>query len=190
MPSAAGRTPCSCRRLAHILHAKSLLGEIDQPFAYARDSLVHYGRWMAAHERLYLEGPDELEYPNETWAAQDIRKAEVFATVAHYGAGEERASMLERSRFFFAHSVSGLMEADTRTLTRPVTILLSNGHNIATLQRAEPAIRHDTGAVNHGPRRVFVPQKIEAVRNGLFLSAFAALLIAVLITYIWAQYRG
>ncbi|MQA28877.1 MAG: hypothetical protein GEU82_03425 [Luteitalea sp.] len=174
--------------LGKYLQAKTVLGEIDSHYAYARASLLHYGRWMAVNEYPYLERPDLLEYPNETWAAQDIRKAEIFATVARYTAGGERELMLERSRFFFDRSISTLTAHDTRTLARPIAILLSSGHDIAKLQSADSTIDDGSPAIELRPPAVFVPQKIEAVRNFLLLSAFAALMLVALVSYIVARY--
>ena len=48
--------------------------ERDRMYAWARASLLHYARWMADHEYPYLDKPEILEFPTETWAAQDIRK--------------------------------------------------------------------------------------------------------------------
>jgi hypothetical protein len=49
----------------------------DARWNYARACLLHYARWMAEHEYCYLDKPEVLEFPTETWAAQDIRKSEV-----------------------------------------------------------------------------------------------------------------
>ena len=82
---------------------------------------------MATNERPYLDRPEILEYPTETWAAQDMRKSEVFKYAAKHAAGDERAAFLERSDFFFGYSVTTLRSLPTRTFARPVVILLTNG---------------------------------------------------------------
>src|SRR5262249_31288640 len=64
--------------LGKYLDWKIELGENDAMYAYGRDVLLHFVRWMARHERPYLARPDLLEYPTETWPAQDLRKSEVF----------------------------------------------------------------------------------------------------------------
>ena len=55
-------------------------GELDNVRVRAAESLLHYARWMAVHEYPYLDKPEKLEFPTETWAAQDIRKSDVFFT--------------------------------------------------------------------------------------------------------------
>ena len=65
--------------LGAYLEVKRECAQRDQAYDYARESLLHYARWMAVHEYLYLDLPEILEHPTETWDAQDVRKSEVFA---------------------------------------------------------------------------------------------------------------
>ncbi|HTM05392.1 MAG TPA: hypothetical protein VL173_17910, partial [Vicinamibacterales bacterium] len=81
--------------LAKYLDWKIELGELDGMYAYGRDVLLHFARWMAQHERPYLDHPEMLEFPTETWAAQDVRKSEVFDAAAPHATGEERERFLE-----------------------------------------------------------------------------------------------
>ena len=59
-------------------------GILDTMDEYAQASLLHYARWMAQHEYPYLEKPERLEFSTETWAARDIRKADVFLAAQHH----------------------------------------------------------------------------------------------------------
>ncbi len=83
-------------------------GRIDEDYAYARASLLAFARWMADHERPILDAPDRLEYPTETWAAQDVRKSDVFLFAALHSEGADRARFLERAGFFFHRSLRDL----------------------------------------------------------------------------------
>ncbi len=101
---------------------------VDAPFDYARAALLRYADWMAEHERPYLDHPEQLEYPTETWAAQDIRKAAVFEFAAAYAeAGERRERFLGQARRFFDYAVTTLEAMPTRTLARPIVLLLAYG---------------------------------------------------------------
>jgi hypothetical protein len=160
--------------LGRYLDYKAERGELDAQYAYARASLLHYARWMADHEYPYLEKPDILEYPTETWAAQDMRKSEVFKYAALHATGIERTRFLERSDFFFRYATTTLVELKTRTLARPVVLMLSYGFmhayfqhfpDVCAPQPREP--RHEFGL----PER-FVPQKVRA------LNRFKALVVA------------
>jgi hypothetical protein len=101
---------------------------IDERYSFARDVLLNYARWMSKHERPYLERPEALEFPTETWAAQDIRKAAVFEFAARHASDEsERGRFLERAAFFFDYAVNTLQDASTGRLARPLVLLLAYG---------------------------------------------------------------
>ena len=162
--------------LGRYLDHKADLGQLDFRYAYAQASLLHYSRWMAAHEYPYLDKPEILEYPTETWAAQDMRKSEVFKYAAKHATGQERAHFLERADFFFRYSVSTLADMPTRTLARPVVLLLSFGFMHAYFQH-----NPDVAAPGADPRagfgepEAFVPQKARAKKRLVRLAALAAI---------------
>jgi hypothetical protein len=175
--------------LGRYLSDKAELGRIDRMYAYARASLLHYARWMADHEYPYLDKPEILEYPTETWAAQDMRKCEVFQLAALHATGAERARFLERADFFFRYSVRTLSGMATRTLARPVVLLLSNGFSRAYFQQNPDAAAPGPAAgEDFGRPEVFVPQKERAKKRFLLLAAaatIAALLGAVSLLAFW-----
>jgi hypothetical protein len=165
------------------LDYKTELGEVEASYAYARASLLHYARWMAQHEAPYLDHPEKLEYPTETWAAQDVRKSDVFAFAAQHAEPAERDRFTERARFFFDYSMTRLLGEETRAFARPVVLLLSNG----LMQLGRRAIRDrprpcDQLARFGAPER-FVPQKTIAKRRLLALGApAAAIVVAIAMT--------
>lgn len=163
--------------LAKYLHDKAERGELDLLYAYARASLLHYARWMADHEYPLLTRPEILQYPTETWAAQDMRKSEVFKYAALHADGEERSRFLERSDFFFRYVTQTLQTMKTRTLARPVILLLSYGFLHAYLQQ-HPDARAPLPAVSPDafpPPVPFVPQKVIARRRFLLVAALGGL---------------
>ena len=85
--------------LGKYLEHRADRGLIDAQFEYARAVLLTYAMWMCANERPYLDTPERLEFPNETWAAQDIRKAAVFEFAARHATDDDaRACYLESGR--------------------------------------------------------------------------------------------
>jgi hypothetical protein len=151
--------------LGKYLHWKVELDELDAMYAYGRDVLVHFARWMAEHERPYLDRPDLLEYPTETWPAQDIRKSEVFDHAARHAEDADRARFAERAEFFYRYSIDTLSGLPTRTLARPVVLLLVHGLLRAHMRThgitPAPAPRDEWAA--RWPRpEIFVPQKASA----------------------------
>ncbi len=158
--------------LGKYLDYKVELGEPDAMYGYAREVLLHYARWMTKREYPYLDKPEILEFPTETWAAQDMRKSEVFNLAARFAEADERRQFLERAEFFFNYSISTLEQMPTRTLTRPVVLLLGHGFSHNVLKRsgviAAPLPRE--GWQRWPAPGVFVPQKVRAKRRAVALA--------------------
>ena len=169
--------------LGRYLDFKAEYGQIDHMYAYARASLRNYAFWMAENEYPYLDKPELLEYPTETWAAQDMRKSEVFEAAARVAAtSEEREKLLERSRFFFEESTSTLAKMPTRSLARPVVLLLSNGLARAHSQLNPnfPSLPAPESTHEFGSPELFIPQKIMALRRFKILIAFTGVIVAII----------
>jgi hypothetical protein len=169
--------------LGRYLDEKIERGEIDDRYIYAQASLLTYARWMRRNEYLYLEKPELLEYPTETWAAQDMRKSEVFKFAAKHALASERDAFLERSEYFFRGSLDMLEERPTRYFARPRVILMSCGFMHAAFADgvADPAPQISRSHQFVGPER-FTPQKQIAVRRaaGLALLGFVVATAGVL----------
>ncbi len=105
---------------------KTREGAFDATREYAVQSLIHYAEWMAENEYPYLEKPEKLEYPNETWAAQDVRKCNVLLYAAKYAEAEQRDLFLKKAEFFYNEAVKYLFAYDTKTLTRPIALMMLN----------------------------------------------------------------
>jgi hypothetical protein len=170
--------------LGKYLHIKAERGELDALYSYGRASLQHYARWMAANEYPCLDKPEKLEFPTETWAAQDIRKSDVFHYAAMHSEGEERQRFDERGRFFHQNSVASLHGMPTRALARPVIVLLTSGFLDAWRtdrpQVSEPA---PAAPAAHGAEQTFVPQRVRAERRAKLLAGAA--LVGGMLAAIW-----
>jgi hypothetical protein len=170
--------------LGRYLAFKSELGEEDAHWQYSRESLLYYARWMAAHEYPYLDKPEILEHPTETWAAQDMRKCEVFDLAAKYASDAvEREIFIERARFFFHCSVDTLSRSPTRTRTRPVVLMLSYGysHLWHEAHRGDMPLLPPSREMDFGRPQAFEPQRVIAVRRAKRMAVVAVLLISAVV---------
>lgn len=114
--------------LGKYLEYRADRGLIDAKYEYARAVLLKYASWMCANERPYLDSPERLEFPTETWAAQDLRKAAVFEFAArHTSDAGARASFMARADGFVDYAVAYLSQSPTGRLTRPLVLLLAYG---------------------------------------------------------------
>jgi hypothetical protein len=162
--------------LGRYLDFKAERGEVDEAYAYAQATLVHYARWMADHEYPYLEKPEILEHPTETWAAQDMRKCEVFQYAAKHEPRTDRERFLERARFFFDCSVSTLSKMETHVFTRPTVLMLTNGYSRAYFQQTLDTVAPmaDATLVDFGRPIRFSTQKEVAFRRLIALAVLGA----------------
>ena len=173
------------RYLAHKLDRL----EHDAPCAHACESLLTYARWMAHHEVPYLDRPDGLEYPTETWAAQDLRKAEVFVLAWMGTTGTEREQMRERAVYFFEQAIATLASLPTRALTRPLVLLMAYTGSVPWM-RAHPEAAWPTpppavaASVRARPRARFVPQRERALRRAALIGLSLALAMGSALVWI------
>jgi hypothetical protein len=164
--------------LGKYLDYKTELGQRDEHYAYAQASLLHYAAWMADHEYPYLEKPEILEFPTETWAAQDIRKSDVFNFAACHSTDScQRGRFRERAKFFFDYSTRTLREMPTHSLARPIVVLLNSGFIESHIDlHGASAPRPDREIHDFAAPSAFVPQDVRVRRR---LAAIAALLAAM-----------
>ena len=57
---------------------------------------------MAENEYPFLEKPEKLEYHNETWAAQDIRKCNVLLFASKYDDSRLTQLFTEKAEYIFS----------------------------------------------------------------------------------------
>ena len=104
----------------------------DQPkFATARANLLtlvgRFARWMCAHESPYLTRADELEYPNQTWSAQDMRKVDVLMFAAIQASSkQDKQDYLAKALEIEQYIHQALMNSDERIFTRVQALVMQN----------------------------------------------------------------
>jgi hypothetical protein len=171
--------------LGKYLDYKDELQQWDAMYGYARATLLHYARWMAENEYPFLEKPKILEYPTETWAAQDLRKSEVFKCAWLHASGKERERFAERAQYFFQYAIQTLAGMKTRTLCRPVALLLAFGWSQTWFESHPEATRKEPASAlsQWPPHRKFMPQKEISLRRAKIMLAagFSVLFLATIV---------
>ena len=146
--------------VARYLAAKAEAGRLDFMYAYSRAVLLHYAAWMVDHERPYFDQVEKLEFPNETWAAQEFRKANVLRLAAAHADEPLRSAALRRGDELAERAWQDLLRFPSRHSTRAVALLLIEGMRDAFFRReiAATAPRPDR-QYDFGVPETFVPQK-------------------------------
>jgi hypothetical protein len=151
-------------------------GLVDVSFHYARDSLLNYAHWMADHEEPYLDHPERLEFPTETWAGQDLRKAAVFEFAAcHADSAEARELFRRRADSFVNYGTSTLKAMPTSYFARPTVLLLAYGFQRPTA--ADIATSHPARPAKFPEPRRLTPYKRRVIARMAFLAAVSLALL-------------
>ena len=148
--------------LGRYLLAKRDAEQFDAMYAYSRDVMQTYGRWMAANERRTLDKPEELQYPTEAWAAQDFRKANVLRIAASCEDDSTFATAMHEKANLINDAAWNDMAAfgDARLTARCLSILMTEGHRDVFHRTCEPTLipacqaKYDAGSWS-----MFVPQR-------------------------------
>ena len=146
--------------LARYLDDKAEAGELDLMYAYARASLVRYALWMLEHERPYFDKPEQLEYPTEAWAGQELRKGNVLRLAARHAEEADREALGRRGDEIAARGWSDLFGFETRTSARALALAMGEGSRDVALRGrpAEPMLG-PSGTFDFGRPQTFVSQK-------------------------------
>jgi len=130
--------------LCRFISLKEQRCECDSSYRYAVDSLTHYANWMAVNEYAYLDKPDILEFPNQTWTGQDLRKLCVLYFASNYLTKTQR-TIAEQKAEQLADTIYQRLSASTETnTTRVLCLIMQNGHYSGFKQAARPLLTAST----------------------------------------------
>ena len=111
--------------ICRYLEIKETNNTLDDDFYYARDSLLHYADWMLSNEYPYLEKPEILEFPNDTWIAQEPRKTHVLAAASYYSTKNKQA-YLDKAKYFNEYVATKLSASKELSHTRTLVLLMQS----------------------------------------------------------------
>lgn len=172
--------------LCRYIDYKVKLNQLDSDFEYGVASLRRYAKWMTKHEGPSLSQPDKLQYPTETWAAQDMRKWYILEYAARYSEDDSlRMEMRARADFFYDYVLDYLNESATKALCRPVTLMLNMGWQRQWfLQNRETPAFTKKIEKDFGRPQVFIPQRVIAIRRFKILAIAGAASLLGLILFV------
>ncbi|WP_097461240.1 RIFT barrel domain-containing protein [Mangrovitalea sediminis] len=111
--------------LSRYINLKLERSEIDDALIYARNALQLYCQWIMNCEVPFLTHPEQLEFPNHTWTAQDIRKAALLYQAASFFP-ESATDFYGKALEWQQHITDTLTQTPERQYTRVLVILLQN----------------------------------------------------------------
>ena len=175
--------------MCRYLDLKAEAGELDFLYAYARASLLRYAEWMEQHERPYFDQPDKLEFPTETWAAQELRKANVLRLAARHADEPLRERLLRRGEEFAERAWSDLLRFESRTTVRPLAILMREGPvDLCLRHHAPPLAPRPQQDYSFDQPELFVPQRQRVKAQMKSLGGLLRLGLRLLSLRRWKRY--
>ena len=147
--------------LCRYLQTKEEIPSLDNAFYYARDSLLHYADWMVTHEYPYLEKPEILEFPNQTWTAQDLRKVNILLFARYYSPAS-LSTYSDKAEELYRYITGNLANNSSRSYTRILAILMQNHGAVAYFSNRGRDMEF-------GPVRTYQPpgkcSRLQAIKN-------------------------
>jgi hypothetical protein len=120
--------------IARYLQEKRARNELDEPYQFAAASLLAYANWMQESERPFLADTSQLEFPNHTWVAQDIRKAMLMFQVAELASQPKADSLVNTAQEWLKQACDTLRTSEERHFSRILVILMQNyGPHLAAI---------------------------------------------------------
>jgi len=100
---------------------------IDHDYATIKKSFLHYVEWIAIQEQPYLDNHAKLEYPNDTWTAQDLRKIMVLNIALNYvDTAQLKKSIQQKIDSLTAYVEDKLCNSDEQEFTRVLALVMQN----------------------------------------------------------------
>lgn len=107
------------------LLVKEELQDWDYSYYFVQAAFLHYADWVLQNEQPYLHRPEKLEFPNTTWAAQDIRKGYILAAASYFDQNKTN-EYKRRSDEFFEYVFETLNSCENKSTTRTLALLMQN----------------------------------------------------------------
>ena len=112
--------------IARFLWLKRQYKQIDESYLYTYEGFLKYAGWIKANERPFLQEPGQLEFANDTWVAQDIRKAMLLFNAAELAKGAEAEGYHETARTWLEQTCRTLENSPEKHFSRILIILAQN----------------------------------------------------------------
>lgn len=124
--------------VCRFIQMKESRNECDEDYIYAVCSLTHYAQWMATNEYAYLDKPSVLEFPNQTWSGQDLRKLCVLEFAKSYLSKEWVDKTTQKTTTIKEAITSRLKDNREASTTRVLCLLMQNANFLAYSEVPSP----------------------------------------------------
>ena len=107
-------------------------------------AFLFYADYIAEHEAPYLSQKERLEYPNDTWTAQDLRKVNLLCSAAFFATGTKRDSYIKKAEYLQNWIENKLSSSDENTYTRVLVLMMQNYGSLQLLKHSKLTLNTPT----------------------------------------------
>jgi hypothetical protein len=174
--------------VARYLAVKAEANQLDRMYANARAALLHYGRWMLDHEATYFTYPEKLEYPTETWAAQDFRKANVLRLASQWCDDPLHTQLLRKADELMEQAWRDLNRFANPATTRALAIAFTESVKDTYFRQFDvPRLPDGPNLVDLGDPTTFVSQRSRVMAMTKHPKGIATALLRLLNPLRWLR---
>ena len=133
--------------LFRYLYLKRQIDSYDEQYEYTKESVLRYTHWMLSNERPFMEDKSQLEFPNDTWVAQDVRKAMLMfqaSELDHENADQYR----KLGQKWLEEHTETLKHSKERHFSRILIILMQN-YGPQLLASTSPSANNPAAPARH-----------------------------------------
>tara|TARA_R110002111_G_scaffold133190_1_gene199001 strand:+ start:9168 stop:11753 length:2586 start_codon:yes stop_codon:yes gene_type:complete len=112
--------------ITRYLDEKRATNQLDDAYQYAARSFIAYAEWMRDNEIPFLNNSEQLEFPNHTWVAQDIRKAILMFQAAELIPKEDAHRFQKAGEDWLTNTFKTLVKSEERGFSRILVIVMQN----------------------------------------------------------------
>jgi len=100
---------------------------ISHDYQIVKNSFLHYTNYVCENEIPYLKNAAKLEFPNDTWAAQDLRKIMVLKIALRYVDNEKKRKQIKNKIIEITQYVEYKLSVSTeKEFTRILALVMQN----------------------------------------------------------------
>ena len=98
----------------------------DEQYEYTKESLLLYTHWMLKNERPFMADKTQLEFANDTWVAQDVRKAMLMFQASELD--HENSGQYQKQGRKWLEGVTGTLQYSQESHFSRILVILMQSH--------------------------------------------------------------
>lgn len=112
--------------VAKYLYIEAAMSEERMLKPAIMEAFLLYSDYIMEREAPYLINAERLEYPNDTWTAQDLRKVFILTCAASFSDGQMRQAYLQKANELQSWIENKLKTSNERCFTRILVLMMQN----------------------------------------------------------------